>query len=166
MRTITLLTATAIACSIAQIAVAQGPPPEPVVYLRGNSADSPHHTTCVQRQGFVRVGTRGEITGPKDQDNIFTIPPYQRFSITDIHIADSNDTDTAFNAKVALYAFGLQGEIRLWIAGVVVPPKGTATYDKSFSTPIVLTGPTEFCYLASGIGPSSSPQVIVTGRIQ
>ena len=166
MRTITLFTAAAMAGALAQPVIAQGPPPEPTVYLRGNYGVFPHHTTCVQREGFVRIGVQGEIAQPMDQDHIFAIPRGQRFSITDIHMSDSNDTTAAFNEQLVLYANGVQGEIRLWFAGMVVPPKGVATYDKSFSTPIVLLGPTEFCYGVSGNNPGNSPQVVVDGRIQ
>ena len=166
MRTISLFVSAAMASVLAQTAIAQGPPPNPFVYLRGNYGVMPHHTTCVARDGFVRIGLQGEVAQPMDQDHIFMIPRGQHLSITDIHIADRNDGADPVTDSVVLYANGVQGEITLWFAGMVVPPKGVSTYDKALSTPIVLMGPTEFCYGAIGATAAHSPQVIVTGRLQ
>ena len=166
MRTSSLFVGMVMACAMAGAAVAQDAPDPGYVYLRANFPGSPHKETCVQRNGFVRIGPQGNVIGPMDHDHIFAPPARKHFLLTDIHLFDENDTDTERSDQVILYLEGIQGEVFLWAGGMVVPAHGVATYERALASPILIDGPNEICNSAVGADQDHPPQLIVLGRLQ
>ncbi len=167
MRIISCIAAVLFAGALVSGAAAQQANYTGLVYLRqifpGERAHTQH---CTQRNAFYRIGPNGDITQPKDQDNVFIVPNGYTFTITDIHLADHNDTGTAYSANLHLYLEGTQGEVQLWYAGMVVPPNGDADYDRSLVSGIVVNGPWDLCNSESGLDADHPPVLVVTGRLQ